>query len=411
MPCLRLFAALLVVYLIASTAGALAQDPWKDPQDSAAAINDSDRYAWRLFIALNWPADVKQKQADPSKKFGDPTTGPVVWETWRNARNQAPDTVFPMDGSDPGPWLAKETSPEKPASAFDDNALQQLIRQRVVQKSNKPLQGFDEPMARARRNETRLNQAAYEFVRAQKLYNADDQIRLFTSGRTTIEFPLQAKEIKAQWREIAAADKPRYHWVEVRSATDTKLYGLTALHITTKDLPNWFWATFEHIDNKPSEAAGGRPGNEGWLLPSRDRVACKDPPHDCDQAPTTIGLQGTKWEHYRLRGTQVDFIDSRGNATLLANSHPEGGFQTTSSCITCHARASINATQRLSIFKCQTPDEQVVGSVGSPDFRWFVDASGNKTFTQLDFVWSLFRARRATPGLVNPMGEPECPGN
>ena len=151
MPCLRLF--LPVVCMIASTAGALAQEPWREPQDSASAINDPDRYAWRLFVALNWPADVKQKQPDPSKKFGDPTPGPVVWETWRNARNQAPDTVFPMDGSDPGPWLAKETSPEKPPSAFDDNALQQLIRQGVVQKSNKPLQGFDEPMARARRNE------------------------------------------------------------------------------------------------------------------------------------------------------------------------------------------------------------------------------------------------------------------
>jgi len=407
----RVFAALLVAGSLVPAALAQTTEPWKEPQDSAEAINNPDRYAWRLFVALNWPADIKQKQADPSKRFGDAAPGAVTWETWRNARNQAPDTAFPLDGSDPGPWLDKESSSEKLAASFDDNALQQLIRRNILQNSKAPVPFFDESSARQRRNETRLNKGAYEFVRSNKLYNADDQVRLFTSGRTSIEFPFSAKEIKAQWREISPSDKPRYHWVEVNAAGQTKLYGLTALHITTKDLPNWFWATFEHIDNKLSQAAGGRPGNEGWLLPSRDRFACTNPPFDCEQSPSGIGLQGTKWEHYRLRGTQIDFVDSRGSATLLANSHPESGFQITSSCITCHARATIGASERLSVFMCQRNDDTVEGAVGAPIPAWFVGPDGRTKFTQLDFVWSLFRAKRSNTGDISPGGLPECPQN
>ena len=56
---LRALAILLAVYGIALSTHAHAQEPWKEPQDSAAAITDPDRYAWRLFVALSWPANVR----------------------------------------------------------------------------------------------------------------------------------------------------------------------------------------------------------------------------------------------------------------------------------------------------------------------------------------------------------------
>ena len=87
---------------------------------------------------------------------------------------------------------------------------------------------------------------------------------LAASGKQAIQFGRNAKEVKAQWRRISATDKPRYHWTEIVAADGTRrIYGLTALHIITKDLPNWFWATFEHVDNP------ARRGNEPWRLPSR----------------------------------------------------------------------------------------------------------------------------------------------
>lgn len=370
-----------------------AAAPWEEPQDTAVALTESDRYAWQLFVAVNWPADIPHKVADAEQLFG--AEGPVVWETWRNVRNAAPDTAFPPGGSDPGSWLTPSIPLARNVEHFDTTPLQLVARARMLAATGQPLPAFDLVPAEESINETRMNKTTYEFVRQHELYNIEGQEALVARGVDTSEFPLNAKEVKAQWREIAAADKSRYHWTEVRtSASEMKIYGLTALHITTKDLPNWFWATFEHIDNKLAEADGGRAGNEGWLLPSRDRFACPTPPYDCEQVPPGIGLQGTKWEHYRLRGTQVDFIDSRGNATHLANSQPEQNFQQTSSCITCHARATIGSmagprANRLSIF-----DTNGQSHFDPPQTSWFNPPGSGQRYTQLDFVWSFFRAQR-----------------
>jgi hypothetical protein len=406
---LRLWLGVVAVFLIATAKAALAQQPWEEPQDASEAINQPDRYAWRLFVALSWPADIKQKKADAGKPFGDAAPGPVVWETWRNVNNNASDTTFRRNGSDPGPWLQIETSPEKLISDFDDDALQLVLARRFQALSHAPLPAFEETAAKLARNETRVNQSTYEFIRANGLYNLDGQIALYTSGKTAIEFPVMAKEVKAQWRKISDAEKHRYHWAK---ADDGTIYGLTALHIITKDLPNWFWATFEHIDNKASEGEGGRPGNPGWQLKSRDRAACTDPEYDCERIPSGFGLEGTKWENYRLRGTQIDFVDSRGRTTLLANSHPEGPFQLTSSCITCHARATISAKDRLTVFACitETPSgEQVpVGNVGIPNSDWFFESNNAVKYTQLDFVWSLLRARRSDETIFEPPMEQPC---
>ena len=402
----RVLGMLALALSIAPFDPVAAQSPWQEPQDASEAINNPDRYAWRLFVALNWPADLKQKSADASKQFG--ALGPVVWETWRNVRNNAADTAFLEDGSDPGPWLGKETPSEKQIAEMDSVSVQEAIRRERLRRANVPLPAFQDIPGLRTRNETRMNKETYEFVRLNKLYNIDAQLQLFTDGRKTIDLPVRAKEIKAQWREIAdtEAEKQRYHWSK---GSDGKIYGLTALHIITKDLPNWFWTTFEHIDNKLPETGGGRPGNVGWLLPSRDRVACPQPPHNCDLAPGGFGLQGTKWENYRLRGSQIDFIDSRGNATILANSQPEGPFQLTSSCITCHARATIGAGQRLSVFKCVDQNTRdAVGDVGVPRPEWFENPGGAAKFTQLDFVWAFMRARRADKTGVPPGDEPAC---
>jgi hypothetical protein len=254
---------------------------------------------------------------------------------------------------------------------------------------------FDPEAAAREINETRMNKETYEFVRTTKLFNVEGQESLVDAGQRTIEFPKTSKEVKAQWREISEADKPRYHWTTLTDQQgQQKIYGLVALHITTKDLPNWFWATFEHVDNKLPSSQGGRPGNEGWLLPSRDRVACEAAPFDCEKIPTSFGLEGTKWAYYRLRGTQIEFTDSRGNPTLLANSKPEEGFQLTSSCITCHAMATIgkrkgDRANRLEFFK-----DDGSGFVGTPNPAWFESDGAGGKYTQLDFVWSFFRAQR-----------------
>lgn len=383
------------ILIFGFSAAATAVDwssPHAEPQDSLAAHSETDEYAWRLFVALNWPANLATRSADPSKKLGE--EGPVVWETWKNARD-----VFLPNGADPGAWLSGP-GPGTPQTMqrFEVLPLQQQIRMRKLEVMGLKIMS-DSAAALSQGNETRLNRETFEFVRTNEFYNLDGQLRAYDLGQE-VSFPKGAKEIKAQWRRIDPKDRARYHAAEIIGPDGTKtLFGLTALHITTKDLPNWVWATFEHMDNQ------SLPGNEKWQLASVDRFACNGQASDCNRAPSGIGLNGTKWENYRLRGTQIDFVDGHGNSTLLANSQPESGFQASSSCITCHARSTVarmdGRPARLSIFdssldSTKTGHAPIQGHVGAPKPDWFwsdTEEGRRRLFLQLDFVWSLFRAQ------------------
>jgi hypothetical protein len=263
-----------------------------------------------------------------------------------------------------------------------------------------------DPSALGRRlTEIRLDRAAYEFIRARELYNLDGQLRAIRSARG-LSFPAGATEVKAKWRPILESERARYHSLRVvQTDGSTRLYGLTAFAIAAKVLPNWFWATFEHLDN-PSLA-----DSEGWQLPSQDRFACATERADCNRIPRGIGLEGTVWENYRLRGTQIDFVGPGGEPSRLANSELEAGFQATASCMTCHARASIAAQAagtalRLPIFDIG-PDVAHAdplarrGFVGAPRSDWFAPAAADGTrYLPLDFIWSLSQAQpRAANGV------------
>lgn len=386
----RICAVLLLALVSRSVAALDWSRPWVVPQDSAQAADHSAEYAWRLFVALNWPAAASGRVADAKAAFG--AARPVIWEVWKNASD-----VYLDDGSDPGPWDAGRAASSWRTTAVTDEtrfetfSLKDLpIARHIVGGKMVPL---TDPIAAAKRlTEIRMNRAAFEYIRSNELYNIDGQMRLIASGRE-VSFPPSAIEIKAKWRPIGTDERARYHTVMVRFADGTqRLYGLTALHIVSKALPQWFWATFEHVDNPTL------PGAEGWQLPSRDRFACAGEPVDCNRPPHGIGLEGTVWLNYRLRGTLTRFVDERSRPLLLANSELEAGMQRTSSCMTCHARSSLavvgSTPVRLPIFGAIAGTGRR-GYVGSPRAEWFEDPSGNgkRLFESLDFVWSLSKAR------------------
>src|SRR6202012_3300982 len=101
-----------------------------------------------------------------------------------------------------------------------------------------------DPAASARRlTELRMNRVAFDYIRAHELYNLDGQLQMVAAARP-VSFPAASTEIKANWRPIRSDERARYHTLEVRFDDGTeRLYGLTALHIVSKDSPQWFWAT------------------------------------------------------------------------------------------------------------------------------------------------------------------------
>jgi hypothetical protein len=402
----RFMLSLLAVLALAGTVvPAAAADPWIVPGDAALAARDPDRFAWAMFVALTWPADQNNRLPASDRPYGDP--GPVMFETWALS-----DQVYLAKGAAPPAWDALAWSGTR---ALNSRSVPRQIAMFRDLSSVKAGNVSD------LQEEVWLNRPSFDYIRDNSLYSIEGQQWFFYNGQP-IAFPTGAIQVQAVWRAIGEEDKARYQWEAFRDAKTKRsyLYGLTALHIQSKVLPHWFWATFEHVDNPY------RPGlfDEGWLNPSRDRAACPADQLDCNRVPAGFGLEGTRWENYRLRGSQIDYVDADGNPAILANSELETGFQQSSSCMSCHVRSTIGPNRneaasfvldaggkehqparplamRLPVFTID-PDGRVTSYNGVPRPGEFLlpgqAEGGNARFLALDFVWSLIEAESVSSG-------------
>lgn len=346
---------------------------------TATAPSASDARAWRAFVAVDRPAGTHKHGADRTAMSGD--DAPATWETWKNVKD-----IFLLGGKDPGPWTrsanARGSYPIPATARFDTGSFAAAVPTKHI--VDGAMVAFDPIATATHLNETHLNRPAFEYLRANELYNLDGQIARFHSG-VAPSFPAQSVEVKAQWRPIDESERSQFHTtVAVLEDGTRRRYGLTALHIASKDAGTWFWATFEHVDRESSNA----------------------PKH---ATPANMGFEGTVWENYRLRGTMTRPVDSDGRPVLLANSHLEAGVEHSASCVTCHARASIGVIDgKVSRLTVLNPGAEPLGGdntrgyVGMPDDAWFFARDGKsqvrRLYLPLDFVWSLAKAQpRSAP--------------
>jgi len=319
-----------------------------------------DNFAWRAFVALNWPAltdPAHRGFPDPAKKPGDP--GPRVWETFK-ARYEL--LQVGADGSPiaPQPWATYNAA--SPCGTDVDGSAKTLA-------SFEPFMDFNQfsssgmaanPLvARNRtytRYETRLNEPEYSALsgssQGQNLPDQDHPAQL----------PDGAMAVKAAWRVLNAADTPavraRYYVVKnanvvdvaktlaaghvVCSKSDVALVGLHIV-VRTSHRPQGVWATFEHVDNVPPAFPGepdakeagapysyfnpskpnlglwpqlGSPGalpvslnHPPKINPEPMQVVRRHPIHLSTMAMNRYywslpGLKGTVWEHYMLVAVQ-----------------------------------------------------------------------------------------------------------
>ncbi len=206
------------------------------------------------------------------------------------------------------------------------------------------------------------NKDAFDYVVQNQLWYKEGVVNKIRNGE--IDFPAGSISIKGKWKLITEEEKKRYHWHEYVEPTTGKpaIVGLVALHIGSKVIPNWHWSTFEQVDNpgfadyigvhdsfgmRPTDIWPNRQTNQGYSETygkSKDNVG-----QLTDQVKALMKqhkLSPALSTYYRLKGAQVDFTDRTGRPTIVGNSITEAGFVSTSSCITCHARASIGAVPR-----------------------------------------------------------------
>jgi hypothetical protein len=234
------------------------------------------------------------------------------------------------------------------------------------------------------------------------------------------------------------------------------IHYLVAFHISSKDIPNWVWTTFEHIalpgrcdttgcndaygynsaDTRPTDTAANyvRPNQQPDKLNQGSVVFKPDAGYTAEtirpewqQLLSTLQI-GTgsstnaheptpthkAWLNYRLKGSQVEYVNAIGQPTLLGNSVTEAGFMDGSSCIGCHARAGVaglgakpgdkldSATSfkhflALSVFQTDWSDFGYFRSHhGTPDPSWYYrdnNSSPQLEVMQMDFIWGFLNAK------------------
>ncbi|MEP7124833.1 MAG: hypothetical protein ABJE95_28150 [Byssovorax sp.] len=243
----------------------------------------------------------------------------------------------------------------------------------------------------------------------------------FAQASTTtppIAMPSGAIEVKAGWgliSEGACASSTAIH-VEtfVDPGNKAYCYGLVGIHMSSRLLPNWIWATFEpqSLATNPgrcalpgatgipavttpagpakptSPPASGQfgPCNDAWgsvVAPSSSSA-----PTAATPALTSLfALQGSslgqEFQNYRLDGVQTDFGTATA-PTLLGNSRIEGEAGVPNgkaSCITCHSNAMVSLVNGKAAGNAFTtamlsgvgPGAVVPAGAYALDFSWMLD--------------------------------------
>jgi hypothetical protein len=231
--------------------------------------------------------------------------------------------------------------------------------------------------------EVRRNKATFEFIYCNKLYNRTGLRNAFAAG-TPISFPTDSIEVKAVWVPVDRVSDPSLYHVNTAGGQQ---YALVSMHIISKKVPNWTWATFEHKNNAGRcDYMGCRDTFGATTTPVSPQSPVGGQYGPCDKTTalkkmfSDAGLPAY-WENYCLKGSQVDFTTSTGVPDLLGNSVIEDGFVRTSSCMTCHTRASVKSDGNPGQGAGFLPSGQSPN--GTPNPSWFENT------LQTDFVFAV----------------------
>lgn len=324
-----------------------------------------DNFAWRAFIALNWPSltdPAHRGLPDRSKTLGAP--GPRVWETFK-ARYE----VFQV-GSDghpiaSPPWATYNAA--NPCGADINDRTKTLATFTPFMDFNQAgfLGAIANPLVAQNhtytRYETRINEPEYSAL----ALSGWSQGQNLPDQEHPAQLPAGSIAVKAAWRVLTPADTPairaRYYVVKnanvvdvaqtiaahhvVCTKSDIALVGLH-LVIRTPHRPQGLWSTFEHVDNVPP--VGADPAREpdardagapySYFDASKPKLGLSpelgspdtlpvslDHPPKIDPVPTQVvrrhpihastmemnrtywalpGIKGTVWEHYMLVANQ-----------------------------------------------------------------------------------------------------------
>lgn len=261
-----------------------------------------DNLSWQTFVALNW---TRGKQNRPAQD-GLGGNGDRVWQGWDRVASVFGNSTVQANCQVPPGYEVFSMGSHGDGSAATRN-------EEYVQAAT------GDPAIDVNGNwtlyERRLNGIETAYLKAPGGNASWDLTTsagqgLFAKNNSTVNFPAAgaepngAMEIKAAWRILDpkqhAANQKRFYIVRAIIAVAPDLVyrgtaprapicapvelGLVAMHIiqknplTTNDLkPQWFWSTFEQVDNAPLAQAACDPTDPAKCT-TLGKLACAAPP-------------------------------------------------------------------------------------------------------------------------------------
>ena len=304
---------------------------------------NSDGFIWRLLTQITAPVPGAQ-----------PPT--VQFETWASDLDTFTDK----------PVWPGQNAPKKFQNSRLANA--RVHGGPVDEKCNPPaipaIGGFpaDGTPTPCIAEEVRRNRPQFDYLVKNALHTRAGRSAAFARNMD-VQMPTSAISFKGDWVPVRALQAwlPQLGTVErIRTlyytgVSDQVEYALVSMHVSSRQNANWVWGTFEHEYNP------GRCDDLGCFDSYGARIAAIAPDRRkinsqygaCLKTPALQALMrdaglSSVWQHYCLKSTQVDYVAPDGTPTALGNSVVErivgNGTVAASSCISCHAYASFNAT-------------------------------------------------------------------
>ncbi|HEY0310979.1 MAG TPA: hypothetical protein VGC56_00640 [Allosphingosinicella sp.] len=427
-----------------------------DPALTNAAMSCPDMLAWKVFIET-----VRQNF------ITEWTSGDLMWPA-------EPLPLCPsaqgqpccMPGSSSNPGYSDSSDPGRHCPFYTGGRNQPVVAALTAhRKDNSRVVGLPEmhgPVSITTKPVSFYNRSMYDYAFKNNLYNSDGLVTVLNNanadldtnspfrvrsvpGRlTTISFKIDGWMVRSQWISkqdaIAAGvkDDPQNPFIRIVLGAHRNYnfnpetfppgeYWLMSFHLSTKDIPVWFWADFWHVNAPGRCDYTGCNDSYGYFSGSNvpAGVSRNFIPPATRQAPARDGgmaqlyITGTTypagtatpalatllrkmgigtgaaagpmpapgdpaWLSYRLRGSQWDFTDPAGRPSYVGATASNGGIVTGTSCVSCHATAGTLATG---------PSPQVLGVyfnwAGAPNAANFnLNARpATNLILQNDFVW------------------------
>jgi hypothetical protein len=372
--------------LLLGVGSAVADDSTANPCAPPAQISATiSQTAWQLWIAATCPVN--------SNKYPY-----VVWENWIEQAQMYP----PKPSGGLIVPNAAAASGGISLHSLHGSPLTMIKHPKLATTVPGLLGGADESCNKAGNppksqpnlilcEEVRLNGATADYIAGNNLWNREGQA-LTAAYAEEIAFPAPAVEIKADWIELSSIglnckSLPAGFAGSIHIETiNGNCFALAGMHLISKLLDKWIWATFEPQNTTTNP-------NRCVVLGCTDAFGSN--PVTTHGAKTQLTNQlaalmyaanlARQWFNYRLDGVQVGFYAPK----LLGNSIIEGENAavplTQSSCITCHDVSSIKSNGADGITLLMS--NPVGAPAPLPSIAWI----------RRDFVWSLSEACLHSP--------------